>query len=1250
MVRRDSNSSFSSAPGGGGGGGSQRQPFSSGLQRRGSSSSMTDRSFRSPSPGRGLSIPPVPEIPTEIIPPIPARSTRRTSGSQDMPSPKLDTSGQPGQTAVNTGKQRQPRPANVAANIAAQPAQSSPISPRSINFSRPMSPPVPGSSAARPASTLGFHREKEEYHEYGSDARTKALQAARTTTSPRGTAPYHTGGQVTAGGAVAAANIARSNTTSSRPANPRQNSTDPTPDQIRAYQSRAASLLARPRSEAYVPPPPAPSSKVNRTSSLLTPAGSSPAQQKKSQGPQTPTSASGHVRSGSQPIAQLSSDNASLTRSVSVSPARSARFSDTPVIEGIKHQPPTRAISPYKSALKSTSRPQSPAFRAPSEAGSDTASLLSESGTLKKKKSVRVSFDERPLTVGDAASPQSPGNTILSPQNQRFNDEEFSGMGGAPVLPSFGSVRKARSEESPSGRPTAAAAFAQEESDEEGLVAAAGAPVIAVQPATPLLDEDARKQLESPRSSDEVAPGRHSLEDMMSAEDSPNVVNSRPHEFTENESPSIPSAVGSAQPSNEEPRISSEYDTDEDGDQEYSDAAEDPSELDARGFASLDAILESPTAEKDELPASAAKTTFTEPAAFEPPAAPTEAPPIGVAIGSADDDMETPEDEDEDWDKVRAYWSGLSEQSKQQIEAAATPLPAKGEEGAATKKKSKAGAKDPKTGVPLPPWPDKEYQQQAIQPKSARQAGGHERTTSSPQQKARSPMRTSLRGNDKATARLSQPVAATPRQAAPPPRPLSTVTPSASTAQAIARAKAARTAKPAALTRSDSAGSESSFKKARRAKNDDSKYSMRQSMRSQAPARKEKAASKESARPMSPDSNPRISMRQSMRRNSVSSMDSRMSKESTTSKFSLFGRSSSKTRGAQPKAAKVTKKSGGSSFTSRFEDSDDSDDGGRPAFRSRFADSDDSDDGRPMPVTKLTPVRGIPRKNGQVSGESTDLDDSDVEIPSHVAAAAAVTTPTPAPATEPEKVVTNGATEGAVLQSGTLRGAKPAEKKKSKGLWGFGRKKKEVAGSEAGSVPNSPVAVTAFPASPTSPVVNGRPSTPPNATPLANGDVASPGSVQTPASPTAALSQNASPAIPSTLRKETPPNRKRSSSRASSIFKRWSMSAPTSPAQTPEHGNSFPFQPAPPIPAIPDEYKLSPAPAGNGGVRPITSDGITLSSSQRPALGGKRDSHMTAPESGTVVEGGQPHEVIYSMRTGKKKKFQGLRRKLGIHD
>ncbi len=177
-----------------------------------------------------------------------------------------------------------------------------------------------------------------------------------------------------------------------------------------------------------------------------------------------------------------------------LSPARAAHFSNQLVLQTpdqMKHQPPSRSVSPAKSALKHSpsSRGHSPLGalpgswtgrngRAASEA-SDTTSAVSEEGVrnTRKRKSVKVSFDEDSVIVGRAASPPTSPDSpiIMSPQEKRANggwsvhsrgkredvpasDPEIGSiMQPTPTLPSFGSIRE-KNKQSPAhaGRTTIA--------------------------------------------------------------------------------------------------------------------------------------------------------------------------------------------------------------------------------------------------------------------------------------------------------------------------------------------------------------------------------------------------------------------------------------------------------------------------------------------------------------------------------------------------------------------------------------------------------------------------------------------------------------------------------------------------------------------------------------------------------------------------------------------------------------------------
>lgn len=157
----------------------------------------------------------------------------------------------------------------------------------------------------------------------------------------------------------------------------------------------------------------------------------------------------------------LRMEKQAVDRAHSLSPTR-AHFLATPSPVSqfsIRHEPPARSISPRKSALKPSPSPRGPSpmgytptgwTAAPSSGDvSDASTNQSEDRIVPKKKSVRVSFDERNnVVVGE--EPEVPetrrtwtsgyirGNKATSP----IEDGPDEIMGPRPVLPSFGSVRK----------------------------------------------------------------------------------------------------------------------------------------------------------------------------------------------------------------------------------------------------------------------------------------------------------------------------------------------------------------------------------------------------------------------------------------------------------------------------------------------------------------------------------------------------------------------------------------------------------------------------------------------------------------------------------------------------------------------------------------------------------------------------------------------------------------------------------------
>ncbi|KAK2592267.1 hypothetical protein QQS21_010020 [Conoideocrella luteorostrata] len=160
------------------------------------------------------------------------------------------------------------------------------------------------------------------------------------------------------------------------------------------------------------------------------------------------------------------------TRVHSESPARSAHFGVPPGDQlAVKHEPPARSVSPRKSAMKlgSHARGVSPSDDGSEASGSRGLSPQdSEDTPLARKKSVRVSWDDRnTVVVGEAAQPQETDSPIIpSPQTKKpwhsvvskfgkkenVSVAEDETMTPRPALPQFGSVREKKTKE-PEERP-----------------------------------------------------------------------------------------------------------------------------------------------------------------------------------------------------------------------------------------------------------------------------------------------------------------------------------------------------------------------------------------------------------------------------------------------------------------------------------------------------------------------------------------------------------------------------------------------------------------------------------------------------------------------------------------------------------------------------------------------------------------------------------------------------------------------------
>ena len=545
-------------------------------------------------------------------------------------------------------------------------------------------------------------------------------------------------------------------------------------------------------------------------------------------------------------------------------------------------------------------------------------------------------------------------------------------------------------------------------------------PYIAVQPATPA--EDTLRGAEwigdSPASTDShgATNGRHEVVEHHPTDPTPatiGIAEPEPEGVLASREPAAPVVGGVA----EAIRTQTEHedDAEDTGESIYSDAAEDLSDLEGDGFGSINAIVESPVVDTFGI----AITT--------PPDSPSGR--LLAPVQSKKSKLsrlasnESQPGTEEGWDKAQAYWSGLSESRKKQLERAAAQegddeVPYQAVPKPKKKKKSEL-KKDPgattQVQASLPPWPDQQYIEQTARSRSPRMTemkssmrNGAASTTEAPH------MRKSMRTGDSMRSSMgqaSQPRSMDMARSQEPRgtlqkkyRPISAVplvnynTPSSGATPSHNRTASGGSV-PASATpltpkqikkktgptanlrraKSNDSDSSSSFKKQRRpSTSDGGRYSMKKSMRGNPTTERQQSPVTSRAGPVSlrsssptgsmarrPFSSGGHGMRSSLRGSAESGAPS-LRPERTKSPMRGFGLGkSSKTK---PSVAPSK-----SRFSSKFGDSSDDEDGPR-TFRSRFGDSSDEDGPSKRPSNNLKPVRGIPKRADE--GDSTDLDDS----------------------------------------------------------------------------------------------------------------------------------------------------------------------------------------------------------------------------------------------------------------------------------
>lgn len=433
----------------------------------------------------------------------------------------------------------------------------------------------------------------------------------------------------------------------------------------------------------------------------------------------------------------------------------------------------------------------------------------------------------------------------------------------------------------------------------------------------------------------------------------------------------------------------------------YSDAAEELSDVEG-GFISLDAVVDSPV--PHGRPSGLVASAISEsPIHMDQPTNESHQPAI-----------------DDSWEKAQSYWGSLSAERKLQLEQEAREEADASDSTIEPPKPTPKPKKNKKTGALQPTLggSDAEAQLAAenrnymIEPGSQSSPGHYIPAMRASMRAGPLPgppethMRMSMRssGSMRSSMRGPPPMAQQRGSLVKRNRPMSVPTPNITldtaavnahvqALSAVAAAKdSSRAAQTPTLRRTGSGDSESSFKRKRAGENTSFKRSMRSSMdsptgRQQSPNQ----SSRFSLRSLSPTGSGigRLPFTSAAPANTISTGSMRASLRNPapakSSKFlSTFSRGSSQLSKGKPPTQRQR--------TSRFADSSDEEDDGRPAFRSRFIDS--SDDEAPAPsgagggfsrgtMRANQPVRGIPRPAGVEDGDSSDLPDSDDEtIPS----------------------------------------------------------------------------------------------------------------------------------------------------------------------------------------------------------------------------------------------------------------------------
>lgn len=552
-----------------------------------------------------------------------------------------------------------------------------------------------------------------------------------------------------------------------------------------------------------------------------------------------------------------------------------------------------------------------------------------------------------------------------------------------------------------------------------GSTSAATVPYIAILPATPRVEDDDEAQSDwlnmpggFPLSMDSLRDGQTSA--------SP-IVDHRPTEPT-------PAQIGIAEPEPQPLALSHEArvptvghaaevfrsqinsqaaDEDTDG-SIYSDAAEDLSDLEGDGFGSINAIVESPAKDKNNVPKSIAPAGGSGESSGKRLKKANQKKPATLSRNESELSEPGPE---EGWERAQEYWSGLSSDRKAQLEQAAARG---GSDEVLDERKSRVATSKPQAkkkvlhekpaqsptseNPPFPPWPDRQYRKEttkstppvaSVKNQSARNSqpeGPPDMQRRNFVQNAGAPaLPKPFSRNTTQNPDGSQPKGALRKKARPTsaasmdefnfPRTGAVIGHGRATSVGPAfndqfNVAASPPSPKLRRVKSNDSDSSSSFKKARPRGTENGRYTMKRSMR--AGATDERPLSLPGIRGSAIDGRSPSPSRSNVRRPFSSSGPSMRTSLRGSVDADVESRTKSPSRFGFGKASKPQpKKTANPKWSSRFADSSDEDDKGRVRRSSRFADSSDDED--------MAPVRGIPRRIDE--GDSTELEDSPAETP-----------------------------------------------------------------------------------------------------------------------------------------------------------------------------------------------------------------------------------------------------------------------------